>query len=357
MRPSSPHLSGSGFSTKPRLTPDQLVDLARQATRAQGHSPLPSASSGAVHSPVLPAVDAATFIPLPFDIYLPFIDRPSEVASLITTPPDARLFNLLAQTFRGRRTPSVESPNPLESDKPVDLPRDPVLWSYSQLIYHLTKIDRDIAPDFIWAIAARKCIMSHSELIWERIKGALGVPPELDVDYDFLEDDQDSPQLSHSELRAGVEDWEQAIADSPEHSREKSIEDHPSANIEDKLQRLKGSISINAVAPTPQQSMDEGGADPFVMSPAGDPFEDEEEAIVIEPLVSPSLSPFSGSSLNPPALSLPGAHLGDGLDDIAEGAERKKRKEIRTRKKQQIKRLPKKRMKILISYVLLRFMV
>ena len=34
---------------------------------------------------------------------------------------------------------------------------------------------------------ARACILERSELIWERIRGALGVPPELNVDADELE--------------------------------------------------------------------------------------------------------------------------------------------------------------------------
>ncbi|KAF9525346.1 hypothetical protein CPB83DRAFT_909233 [Crepidotus variabilis] len=338
LRPSSPHQSASSFSSKPRLTPDQLVDLARQATRAhaQGHTPATSPGIGAHHSPVqktqpLPAAEAATFTPLPFDIYLPFIDRPSEVASLITSPPDAKLFTLLAQTFRGRGTPSVDSPNPMESDKLVDLPRDPIHWTYNQLIYHLTRIDRDIVPDFIWAIAARKCILSHSELIWERIKGALGVPPELDVDYDFLEDDEESPDIGgHAQLEASGEDWEQAIMDSPVYSRVKqSPERSTSVGIEDKLGGLQGSISVNTIAPTPQNTLDDLNMGGLVMSPMVDGYQDEDEAFVsIEPLISPPLNAFnSASSSNPPPLSLPGAHSVDGLGDIAEGAEEEEEEE------------------------------
>ncbi|KAF8473620.1 hypothetical protein DFH94DRAFT_135852 [Russula ochroleuca] len=38
-----------------------------------------------------------------------------------------------------------------------------------------------------WVGLIRRCVLYHSELIWERIKGALGAPPELDPD-DFEED-------------------------------------------------------------------------------------------------------------------------------------------------------------------------
>jgi len=54
-------------------------------------------------SPPVAAHDAqpvpATFTPLPDDIYLPFIERPAEIAALISSPPDIKLFSLLAQTF------------------------------------------------------------------------------------------------------------------------------------------------------------------------------------------------------------------------------------------------------------------
>ncbi len=187
---SSPRLSASSFSSKPRLTPDRLVDLARQATNCSGST-----------------LSGATFTPLPDDVYLPFLHRPSEVAAIIFQPPDAKLFTLLAQTF---------PVNQKENDS-SSLPSDPTCWTYAQLICHLTQIDRDLAPDFVWAVAARKCIFSHSELIWERVKGALGIPPELDMDVQFLDDDEESPPASPHELTdtEQVCHWDSAVLDSP----------------------------------------------------------------------------------------------------------------------------------------------
>lgn len=183
---SSPRLSG-----KPRLTPDQLVDLARQATnRSASHL-------------------TSTFTPLPDDVYLPFLHRPSEVAALISHPPDAKLFLLLAQTFPIHK---------IENNSIAPLPSDPTCWTYSQLICHLTQIDRDLVPDFLWAVAARKCIFSHSELIWERVKGSLGIPPELDIDVQFLDDDQESPPPSPHEPAPDADQvghWDSAVLDSP----------------------------------------------------------------------------------------------------------------------------------------------
>jgi hypothetical protein len=64
---------------------------------------------------------------------------------------------------------------------------DPRKWSSAQLEYWVKQVDRDIAPDEVWVGLIRRCVLYHSELIWERIKGALGAPPELDPN-DFEED-------------------------------------------------------------------------------------------------------------------------------------------------------------------------
>ncbi|KAF8967634.1 hypothetical protein BDZ97DRAFT_501229 [Flammula alnicola] len=385
LRPSSPHLtaSSSSFGGKPRLTPDQLVDLARQSTIPRPLIPPTSDLS----SPPVPHTLPATFTPLPDDIYLPFIDRPSEVAALISSPPDLKLFSLLAQTFRPKFPTQTQTSDPLSAatlpsdNKPVDLPRDPAQWSYSQLVYHLTKIDRDIAPDFIWAIAARKCILSHSELIWERIKGALGIPPELDVDYDFLDDDQESPDTSDISddegrgPRGHWSDWD-AVMDSPVYARNMkrlSVESPAAsiystkredpealfrAHIDESLRGLQDSGYLPSAATTTTNDaspsggedtgpativrstphahgarspelQDQGGVVYGTFSPPPlitqrEPTQDtiSGDYLSIEPLLAPATSPsnsFGSVSANPPPMSLPSS--GDGLGDIAEGAE------------------------------------
>ncbi|KAF4610894.1 hypothetical protein D9613_007029 [Agrocybe pediades] len=376
LRPSSPHGHSSGSGFKPRLTPDQLVDLARQSTvpRPQALSPAIADAAG------VPA--PATFTPLPDDIYLPFIDRPSEVATLISSPPDVKLFTLLAQTFPKNLNAKPELfESKLQMDSPQNLPRDPATWNFQQLMYHLTHIDRDVSPDFVWAIAARKCILSHSELLWERIKGALGIPPELDVDYDFLDDDQESPDtsdISDDEGRAARGHWSDwdAVMDSPisvRPSKRLSMGDSPSASIysgrqhhhdqeahfrsqmDDKLQGLKkdgytqtsasatresdddpGEPTIAAPTPhglrSPSGAGEGGGMVIGDFSPLIDPgLSSPQDHIVIEPLLAPpaTLSPHSSGSNNPPPLSLPASlglmagspGEGAGLGDIAEGAE------------------------------------
>ena len=59
---------------------------------------------------------------------------------------------------------------------------DPATWDYKKLHHYLTTATRETDPDPTFVANIRKCILPRSELIWERIKGALGVPPELDHD-------------------------------------------------------------------------------------------------------------------------------------------------------------------------------
>lgn len=238
LRPSSPTHHRSGSYSKPKLSAEQLYDLAKQSTTPR-------------RSPLI--TTAATFTVLPDDIYLPFIDRPSEVAALIATPPSAKLFALLQQTFK--KTTSGQ---------------DPTQWSYVQLVDWLTATEREAAPDSVWVLNARKCILFHSELIWERIKGALGVPPELDVD--DLVQDYFSP--------VPTEDDEETKSD----------------DLEDAGRKARGHWDDwDAVIDSP---ISERNPSSFPTYP-----------ISIEPLIAPTVT--SSASSNPPP----------GLGDIAEGAE------------------------------------
>lgn len=67
--------------------------------------------------------------------------------------------------------------------------KDPKSWTRAQLEHWFRHVDRNVASDEEWAAKARVCVHSHSELLWERIKGALGIPPELDVPEEMGEDD------------------------------------------------------------------------------------------------------------------------------------------------------------------------
>ncbi|KAI9458312.1 hypothetical protein F5148DRAFT_1287426 [Russula earlei] len=174
-RPGSPtHGHGHGLhrQPKPRLSADQLVSLAQQACNPQSAPTSPRGSLAASAGP-----RRASFTAIPDDVFLPFVDRADEVKALFTSPqPGARLLALLAQTFPPQS--ALDAP---VTDEGV-FGTDPRQWSSAQLEYWMKQVDRDIASDEVWVGLIRRCILYHSELIWERIKGALGAPPELDPD-------------------------------------------------------------------------------------------------------------------------------------------------------------------------------
>ena len=164
--------------SKPRLAPDQVIELAKSSTHPK------SSPSNFGSSSISTSASAPNFTPLPDDVYLPFIDRPAEVSALISTPPTVKLFALLTQAF------------PLDARQPDDnvtladfAEKDPKSWTRAQLEYWFRHVDRDVASDEEWATKARACVHSHSELLWERIKGAFGIPPELDVPEEEMEVD------------------------------------------------------------------------------------------------------------------------------------------------------------------------
>ncbi|KAJ3828330.1 hypothetical protein F5880DRAFT_1530846 [Lentinula raphanica] len=248
-RPSSPggHRSSAlaYAAPKPKLTPEQLYDLAHQATHptqlptstttsplnqrgsphSYFHTGSPRSSSALSSSSAVSTGTApATFTPLHPSVYLPFIDRPAEVKALIESTPTRKLFALLKQTFPKNDSinsppptarlvianpdPNSKSPPPGSPDTPSssvlsrlpDRAVDPTAWTYDSLLAFMTTVSRDQEPDTLWVAKIRRCILSHSELIWERVKGALGVPPELDVDFDLdMEMNADVFESSESE--------------------------------------------------------------------------------------------------------------------------------------------------------------
>ncbi|KAI0306104.1 hypothetical protein B0F90DRAFT_963912 [Multifurca ochricompacta] len=181
---------------KPRLSADQIVSLAKQSCNPQSapsspRTPGDSPTAAAAGSPV-----RTSFTVIPDDVFLPFVDRADEVTALFTSPqPGARLFALLAQTF----PPHTASESPVTDD--TVFKTDPRQWSSAQLEYWMKQVDRDIVSDEFWVGLIRRCVLYHSELIWERIKGALGAPPELDPN-DFEEDPFTVPKpLTFNDLK------------------------------------------------------------------------------------------------------------------------------------------------------------
>ncbi|KAH8110526.1 hypothetical protein DFH11DRAFT_1730218 [Phellopilus nigrolimitatus] len=191
------------------LTPQQICDLA---TTSIAHPP-----------PASPPLDgaaaaAAAAAPTPFlllsdEQYLPFLDRPGEVAALFTTPPTARLMGLLAQTFPAdlRRAHYESSP------PPASFGADPARWSFAELARWLQTVDRDAASDRVWVAKMRQCVLARSELIWSRLKVALGVPPELEEDEeDYEADEEHEEHEEHEEREEHAEAYDDADADERE---------------------------------------------------------------------------------------------------------------------------------------------
>ena len=162
---------------KPRLSADQLVSLAQQSCHPQSTPASPRTPGGSLAA--TSGSGRNSFTAIPDDVFLPFVDRTEEVRTLFTSPqPGARLLALLAQTFPLTSKPVPECPM---TDGSV-FGTDPRQWSFAQLDYWIKQVDRDVAPDEVWVGLIRRCVLYRSELIWERIKGALGAPPELDPD-------------------------------------------------------------------------------------------------------------------------------------------------------------------------------
>lgn len=313
LRSSSPQFtrrqsaSGSTPFSKPNLSPEQLVDLARQSTSPR-YVPPPASAPSTPHlptptSPVNHAAGAitvpATFTPLPDDIYLPFIDRPIEVTQLLSTHPTTKLLSLLAQTF-----PRTQGP---ENVNDSTFFADPATWSFGTLRFWLTNVDRQTASDALWVCNARRCVLSHSELIWERLKGALGVPPELEVDGEYdtesvIAVDNHPPRVSVSPIPA-ILDTDGAVEGLGE-----------------------SDTHTTPFLPSDVQSTQH---DSMPSSPREDPLSTPTHLLIEPILATPSNGNVSTcGSANPPPLSLPSnlsqstsLGQGDGLQDIGEEAE------------------------------------
>ncbi|TCD71816.1 hypothetical protein EIP91_003159 [Steccherinum ochraceum] len=190
----SPHRQSASLPpTQPKLSPEQLVDLARTSCNPRASN---AATSPGGASPA-PYPEPVSFTPLPDSIYLPFIDRPTEVSQLLSQLPTSKLVALLAQTFPTNPTSGTSSSPPKSSSSSISsisiasatapsAESDPKTWTFGQLAAWLRTVDRETADDVTWVRKARACVLERSELIWERLKGALGVPPELNVDDDEL---------------------------------------------------------------------------------------------------------------------------------------------------------------------------
>lgn len=187
---------------------------------------------------------------------------------------------------------------------------DPTKWSFGTLRLWLTIVDRQTASDALWVRNARRCVLSHSELIWERLKGALGVPPELEV--------------------GGRYDTESVIAvdDRYDHPPRISVSPTPAMLDADSGVETSGESNTHPTS-LPPSDVQSTQHDSMPSSPQEDPLSTPIH-LLIEPILATLASNVNVSapgSANPPPLSLPlnlsqsPLGQGDGLQDIGEEAE------------------------------------
>ena len=148
------------LSSYHKLSPTQIYDLAKSSSYPTSASPAPSNS----------------FTQLADDVFLPFIDRPSEVAALISGGGNAKIMRLVAQSFS-----QLEQLGQTTRDA-KDLVGVPESWTFEDLMTWLTQTSRSEISDTIWVQTLRKALRLHSEVLWERVKSMLGIPFDLDLD-------------------------------------------------------------------------------------------------------------------------------------------------------------------------------
>ena len=179
---------------QPNLTAQQIYDLAMESTgNTQPNTPTSPVASNSYNTgratrsrPATPGpserVAPAVFTPMPDEVLLPFVNRPAEITQLLNEQPTCRLFQLLKALF----------PDNMHAMKEGEgKEQDPTKWTFARLSQHLMETIRVECDDKSWVDLARTCIRSRSEALWERFKGALGVPPELEVEDEEDEEEED----------------------------------------------------------------------------------------------------------------------------------------------------------------------
>ncbi|KAL5492510.1 hypothetical protein ACEPAI_3957 [Sanghuangporus weigelae] len=151
-----------------RLAPSQIYDLAKVSLQPSTNV----LSTG--HAP------STLFMPLTEDVYLPFLDRPSDVFELLTKSDNKKLMVLFARMLPPSH--ANESYYPRTS---CELAATVGTWTFEDFTTWLTQVSREEIEDETWVRALRHFVLPKSEILWERLKGMLGVPPELDMDPEY----------------------------------------------------------------------------------------------------------------------------------------------------------------------------
>ena len=221
------------------FTPAEIVDLAHEAAHPT--------------TPGMADAGAQQFTELDDDVLLPFLDRPDEIAVLISIPPTSKLVTLVSQML------------PAEDGTEAD---GPAKWSAAQFDNWLRTVTREEVPDALWIEQLRICVSSHSELLWERLKDALGVPGELpspidDSPLDMVLQDEDGDFI----------DIEPVFLDSAPASPVVGTIREDSASVSGVADAIQGLRILNAPSNPLGLSMEEGDPrpQPVKVHPHGSP--------------------------------------------------------------------------------------
>lgn len=139
------------------LNPQEIHDLAVTSLEPPGSqlrdvaTPSDTASGGTNVTP------KPKFITLSNGLYLPFVDRQSEVASLLQHSANASTLTLIELAFSDEKQ----------------------LSDFRRLLFN---VPREEVDDVKWISTIRAILKPRSEILWARLKTILGVPPELDAD-------------------------------------------------------------------------------------------------------------------------------------------------------------------------------
>ena len=164
-------------------------------------------------------------------------------------------------------------------------------------------------PDTLYVRKARSSILSHSELIWERVKGALGVPPELDVDC-FVD------ETDFRFAGWGIYGDEESAIDSGDESFSSTEKVGPSPGRSAQIEATSGGGSARVGIPSGAASDLRTDANDAV-SPSSMHLPHSLNRIQDHLSISPILAHSGSQNLN---LSL-GVSDNDGLGDITEDVE------------------------------------
>lgn len=113
------------------------------------------------------ALEPVEYVQLDDDTLLPFVERPAEVAELLSHASNEKMFDSLRAAF-----PKTAARSNWQSLKPEE-------WSWDEFCRHLTVLTRVECPDYAWVFRARQAVRQRSVALWEKVGVCLGCDGDL----------------------------------------------------------------------------------------------------------------------------------------------------------------------------------